>query len=298
MLPQFSIALLTGIVAATLVPPVRNVIARPIEIVLWVILFAVCLVGVLSITNPNARELTTSAFWGVDQVLTTLVSLLGAGLVGWLADNRFTIASWVTLGCGVDIMALAMLRSHRRSRGWQPRVRLAEWMELPRLSTAVPAPVMAPYAIDELNRKWAAKMAIAGATLLTWLVHFSIWARDVLMPRQADRLAHAAAVGRVESRARLESLRDTASQLKFAARGLYSAAGAPAVNGLTARATEALRTMGRARDAAELKPGRVGDIRVLLGAQSIGWYGPMRLAPTSQAEEKEDESGQTGRLAS
>lgn len=287
LLLQFSIALFTGMVAATLVPPVRKSIPRPIEFVCWVALVVVCLIGLVSITNPRARELTTSAFWGVDQVINTLVGLLGAGVVSWIVDHRFTIATGAVLVFAIDILALTMVRSYRQAVAWQPRVRLGEWMELPRRSAA-PQPVEVPYAIDELNRKWAAAFAVAGTALLALLVNLSIWARDVLLPRQAERLAHAAAVGRVESRARLESLRDTASQLRFAARSWYVAAGAPAVNGLAAKGTQA-RANGR----------RVADIHVLLGPQSIGWYGPLRPAATVQAEEEEeDAAGHADRLAS
>ena len=284
LLLQFSIALFTGMVAATLVPPVRRSIPRPVEIGLWLALVTACLIGVISITNPHARELTTSAFWGVDQVINTLVGLFGAGILSWIADHRFTIATGLVLVFAIDCFVLAMVRSYRQARAWQPQVRLGEWMELPRLAPAT-EPVVVPYAVDELNRKWAAAFAVAGAALLAWLVNFSIWARDVLLPRQAERLAHAAAVGRVESRARLESLRDTASQLMFAARSWYVAAGAPAVNGLAAKASDA---------------GRMADIHLLVNAQSIGWYGPVRPAATvpTEEEEEEDATGQADRLAS
>jgi hypothetical protein len=294
---QFSIALFTGMVAATLVPPVRRVVPPPVEIALWAVLVVVCVIGVLSITNPHARELTASAFWGVDQVLSTLVSLVGAGFVGWLIDNRFAIANFGVFAFGIDVIALALLTSFKKGRGWQPRVRLYEWMELPRESVAA-QPAEVPYALDELNQKWAAAMAVAGAAVLTWLVNFLIWARDVLLPRQAERLARAAATGRVESRARLERLRDTAAQVQFAARGWYTVAAAPAVNGLATKATEAARIIGRNAEEAELRPGRMVDLRILLSAQSLGWYGPMRRAPTVHPEEDEDESQQTGRLAS
>jgi hypothetical protein len=284
LLLQFSIALFTGMVAATLVPPVRRSIPRPVEIGLWLALVIACLIGVISITNPHARELTTSAFWGVDQVINTLVGLFGAGILSWIADHRFTIATGLVLVFAIDCFVLAMVRSYRQARAWQPQVRLGEWMELPRLAPAT-EPVVVPYAVDELNRKWAAAFAVAGAALLAWLVNFSIWARDVLLPRQAERLAHATAAGRVESRARLESLRDTASQLVFAARSWYVAAGAPAVNGLAAKASDA---------------GRMADIHVLLKAQSIGWYGPLRPAATvsTEEEEEDDATGQADRLAS
>jgi hypothetical protein len=299
LLLQFSIALFTGMVAATLVPPVRKSIPRPVEILAWTALVVACVIGIISITSPNARELTTSAVWGVDQVISTLVGLLGAGFVGWLADNRFTVATVIMFVLGTDILALALVHSYRKSRGWQPQVRLLEWMELPRLAPAAPQPVPAPYGLDELNRKWGAAAAIAGATLLTWLVNFAIWSRDVLLPRQAERLAHAAAVGRVGSRAGLESLRDTASQLQFAARAWYTAAGAPAVNDLAAKATTAVRSVrtGRGAEAPGLLS-RAAEVRVLLSTQSIGWYGPIRPAPVAREEEDEDASRQTDRLAS
>jgi hypothetical protein len=285
LLLQFSIALFTGMVAATLVPPVRRSIPRPIEVVLWVVLVIVCVIGVIDITNPKARELTASAFWGVDQVINTLVGLMGAGVVGWIVDHRFTIATCAVVVVAVDVLALAMVRSYRQAGAWQPQVRLGEWMELPHRSIA-PEPVVVPYALDELNRKWAAAFAVAGAALLAWLVNFSIWARDVVLPRQAEKL---------------ESLRDTASHLQYAARSWYAAAGAPAVNGLAAQATEAVRTARRAEaEPAGLEASRTADIHVLLSAQSIGWYGPLRpaAAVTVEEEEEGDATGQNDRLAS
>lgn len=297
LLLQFSIALCTGLVAATLIPSVRRVVPRLIEMVLWVALVVVCVIGVVSTTNPRARELTTSAFWGVDQIITTLFGLLVTAVTGWFADNRFTIAGCLAVVFAVDVMALALLRSWRESRGWQPRVRLYEWMELPPLAVPAAEPVPVPYAIDELNRKVAAAMTVAGAALFIRLVNVSIWARDVVRPRVAALLTLATAAGRVESRARLESLRVTALHLQFAARRWYVTAGAPAASRLAAKATDAVRAIGDGRVAAELMPGRAVDIHVLL-AQSIGWYGPVRPTPTVFEGEDEDESGQTGRLAS
>src|SRR5207248_80382 len=83
-----------------------------------------------------------------------------------------------------------------------------------------------------LNRRVAAGLAIAGAAALTRMLDAAIWFRDVMLPRQARRLANAAVAGRVGSRARLESLRDASAHLQFAARSWYAAAGEPAINGL------------------------------------------------------------------
>jgi hypothetical protein len=301
LLLQFSIALFTGMVSATLVPPVRKSIPRPVEVGLWVALVIVCVVGVGSITNPIVRELTSAAFWGVDQIITTTAGLLVAGIIGWILEHRFPIASWVAVACLIDILLLALVRSHRKSKGWEPVVRLREWMELPRLATPAREQVAVPYAIDVINRRWAAAIAVAGAAMVSGSIRFSIWARDVLLPRQAERLAHAAAAGRVGSRAQLESFRDTASHLRFAARAWYAAAGVPAVNGFAAKATEAVRALKAEQRGVTAEPaaGRVVDIHVLLSAQSIGWYGPIRPAPAAPIEEEEeDAAGHTGRLAS
>jgi len=276
-------------------------VPRAVEMALWAALVVVCVLGVLSITNPHARELTASAVWGVDRVIITLAALLGAALTGWLLDNRFTLATGLTMVCGVDILVLALLRSYREGRAWQPRVRLYEWMELPRLTIPAAEPVAVPYAVDVLSRKLEARTAVAGAALLAWSVQFLIWSRDVMLPRQAARLAHAATMGCVESRAGLESLRDIAAQLRFAARAWYVAAAAPAVNKLAAKATEAVRTAGSGGlgdGAPDETPGRAVDISVLVSALSIGWYGPMRPGSMVEGEEDEDESPQTGRLAS
>lgn len=300
LLLQFSIALFTGMVAATLVPPVRKSIPRPVEVLAWTALVVACVLGVISITSPDARELTTAAAWGIGQVLSTLVGLLGAGVVGWLGDNRFVVATIAVFVVGVDILALAIAYSYRKSRGWQPQVRLAEWMELPRLTVAAAQPVAVSYALDELNRKAAAAVAVAGAAVLTWLVNFAIWSRDVMLPRHAERMSRAAEVGRVGSRAGLESFRDTASHLQFAARAWYMVAGAPAVNDLATKATDAVRavTSRRGAGAPGLAPSRAVDIHPLLSPQSIGWYGPMRPAPMVREGEDEDASGHTDRLAS
>ena len=306
LLLQFSIALFTGMVAATLIPPVRKSIPRPFEIVLWAALVMACVIGLVNIANPHARELTSSAFWGVDQVINTLAALLGAGALSWIADHRFTIASDLALVCAIDILTLVMVRSHRQARELQPQVRLGEWMVLPRLLAPALQSVAAPSAIDELNRKWAAAFAIAGAALLAALVNFSIWVRDVLLPRQAERLGQAAKLGRVESRTRLESLRELALQLQFAARSWSTAAGVPAVNGLAAKAGEALRTVTTVQGGGEpaaVRGSRAADIHVLLSAESIGRHGPLRPAATLPPQDEEeveerDAAGQTDRLAS
>jgi hypothetical protein len=271
---QFSIALFTGMVAATFVPPVRRAIPRPVEICLWVAFVTVCVLGVTSITDNNAREVSTSAIWGADQIFNTTVGLMLSGAGGWIYDHRFPIASWLVILAGTDIFALMFLHSARNAQPWRPRVRLREWMEIPVpvAEAAYGRQSVRSDALVDLNRRLAAWGAIAATAALAALVELSIWMRDVLIPRQAGRLAVAAAASHVESRTRLDSLRDATDHLRFAARSWYSAAGQPLVNDLAARTARAAR---RSLKPVALRPGEIVDIQALLSAQSIGWYGPL-----------------------
>lgn len=303
LLLQFSIALFTGMVAATFVPPVRRSIPRPVEVILWIALVTVCLVGVVSITDPNARELSASVAWGADQVINTAVGLLFGGAGGWLSDHRFKLASWLVIVAGVDIFALMFLGSWRRARAWQPRVRLREWMELPVQAPSAPARPQRAHAayaaVVRVNRRVAAAAAVAVASVLGRMVDATIWLRDVIVPGGAGQVAHAAAVGRLESRARLGELREASAHLQFAARAWYAAAGAPAINELASRASVAMRSAGVVRRA-RLRAGQVIDIQALLNAQSIGWYGPFSPVPEPPLEEDTDAEPQRpkDRLAS
>jgi hypothetical protein len=300
---QFSIALFTGMVAATFAPPVRRAIPRSVEVSMYVALIVSCLLGVMSVKEPHARELTATLVWGVDQILNTVAGLLGAGILAWLHawlyNHRFAIADGMILLLGADVLALMLIGSWRSGRAWQPRVRLREWMELP--SPAVEPQTAPSDALDDVNRRWAAAVARAGAAALTSQARFSTWAREVMIPREAQRLARAAAAGGVESRERLDSLRDTAAHVQFAARSWYTAAGAPALDSLTARTVEALEHAAAARRGRRLAafgPDHVVDIQALLNAQSTGWYSPMLPALPAPAPEDEDGSEHSDRLAS
>jgi hypothetical protein len=303
LLLQFSIALFTGLVAATLVPTVRRSVPRFVEVLFWIGLVVVCTIGIISITDPNARELSASAAWGVDQLITTLVALSLGGVVSWLLENRFVLATWLVIIAGVDILVLVLRSSMRTGMGWQPRVRLGEWMELPVPAAPARQPMPLADPLADLNRKLAGVVAVLGTTALAKIVVLSIWIRDVALPREARRLANTAEAGRVESRARLESLRDATAHLQFAARAWYAAAGAPAVSTLAAKATDAVRTARAAQRGFRppaLRPGQVIDIQALLSAQSIGWYGPLSAPPKPQVDGDDDaaESQRSDRLAS
>ena len=184
LLLQFSIALFTGMVAATFVPPIRRSIPRPVEVLLWVALITACAIGLSSVTSENARNLTTSVVWATDQVINTILGLLLGGVGAWISAHRFLIATWLIIVAGGDLFALMLLRSIRRARVGQPRVRLGEWMEMPPARPVLPQTAAASHGV---NRRWAAAVALAGASLLTGLIDFTIWMRDVIMPRQSGR---------------------------------------------------------------------------------------------------------------
>jgi len=305
LLLQFSIALFTGMVAATFVPPVRRSIPKPVEVLLWVGFVSVCVLGMASISDPNARELSASAAWGADQILNTMVGLMLGGVGGWFLDHRFSIASWLVIIAGADIFALMFLKSVRSARPWRPRIRLREWMELP---VAEPAAVVSRRRLAmadplaDVNRRLAAIGAIGATAFLAKTIDLSIWARDVMVPREARRLAQAAQTGRVESRARLEGLRDATAHLNYAARSWYAAAGEPAINGLAIKAGSAVRTARAAKQGLKpsaLLPEQVIDIQALMSAQSLGWYGPLNAGPKQSPGKQDDaESQRSDRLAS
>ena len=295
---QFTIALCAGLVAATLAPAVRRSIPRWFEMTMWAALIFVCWIGIASIKEPHVRELTDSVNWAVGRIATTLLGLAGANVRDVLLANRFTIANAAVTLFGADLLALALLSSYREGRAWQPQVRLGEWMELP-VAAASPATAaeLAPSAIDDLNVRLAAATATAGAAAATWSTQFLIWARDVGLPRAEKRLALAAAMGRVETKVWLESVRETAHEVELAARNRYAGT-APEVNKLALRVAAILNGVVEAEQrivSGKQNLAQVVDIQALRIAQSLG-----RLGPETSTDEKEEENGpeHTDRLAS
>lgn len=296
---QFSIALCAGLVAATLAPAVRRSIPRWFEMTLWAAFIFVCWIGIASIKEPHVRELTDSVNWAVGQIATTLLGLAGANVRDVLLANRFTIANAAVTLLGADLLALALIASYKEGRAWQPQIRLREWMELPAAAAPQPAVVeLAPSAIDDLNDRLAAATATAGAAAATWSVQFLIWARDVGLPRAEKRLALAAAVGRVETKVWLESVRETALELEGAARAKYAGT-APEVNKLALRVAGILNGVTEAEQqivSGQQNLAQVVDIQALRIAQSLGRPGPEETS----TDEKEEKIGpeHTDRLAS
>jgi hypothetical protein len=171
-------------------------------------------------------------------------------------------------------------------------------MELPR--AVAPAAALAPVgpsAIEELNERLAAASAVAGAAAATWSVQFLIWARDVGLPRAEARLALAAAVGRVETKVLLESVRETARELESGARNRVASSG-PEVNKLALRVAAILNGVVDAEH--RIVPGaksiaQVVDLQALRIAQTLG---RIDKAAASTPEKEEENAEQSERLAS
>lgn len=114
------------------------------------------------------------------------------------------VADWIVLIFGLDLLAIVLLRTHRTSVTWQPRVRLRDWMEMPRLGKLQPSPARAASGVDELNERFNRWAPLATAAALTQLTLFLIWSLDVLMPATGRRL-RAAVIAAQNARRRVAS---------------------------------------------------------------------------------------------
>lgn len=188
MISEILIAAFAGMV---LIATFRKGTPRAVEIVLWVGLVWACFLGLTSAHNQQARALTAATVWGVSQMVGTIAGLLEQGALGWVADRRFAIADWVVLLFGVDLLVLTLMLTRREAAGWQPRVRLGEWMELPRLSRPVAAPATVS-AVEEINQRFNLWAPVATAAALTWLTLLLIWTGDVVIPTTGRKLKGAA----------------------------------------------------------------------------------------------------------
>jgi hypothetical protein len=192
------IALFAGLVAFAIM---RRGTSRPVELVLWIGLVWVCVLGVTSTHDKQTRELTSAAAWGLAQTASTVGGLMGQNLLAWLGEHQVQVATWVVLVFCVDLLLVVLLHAHREAVGWQPRVRLRDWLEMPRPGKPEPAPARVASGADQLNEqfnRWAPR-ATAGALMNVTLL--LIWSLDVLLPAAAQRLRYAAfAVNRARSR--------------------------------------------------------------------------------------------------
>lgn len=189
MVSEFLIALFVGLV---LIATFRRNTPIAVEIVLWIGLVWVCVLGITGNNAPAARALTGAAVWGLSQMVGSVAGLAEQGTFQWLVDRRFAIADWFVLLFGVDLLVLTLMLTRREALGWQPRIRLGgDWMELPRLPRPVPAPVTVS-AVDEINRRFNLWAPVATAAALTWLTLLLIWTGDVVIPTTGRKLKGAA----------------------------------------------------------------------------------------------------------
>lgn len=184
---EFLIALFAGLLAFAIM---RRGTSRPVELVLWIGLVWVCVLGITSTHDKQARQLTQAAVWGSTQIMGSMAGLMGQGFMGWVSQNRILVADWVVLIFGLDLLALVILRTHRRSAGWQPRVRLRDWMEMPRPGTAAVQPALAPAGsgVDEINQRFNRWAPVAATSAATRLTLFVLWSLEVVLPATARKL--------------------------------------------------------------------------------------------------------------
>ncbi|HUZ87538.1 MAG TPA: hypothetical protein VNF26_11375 [Candidatus Baltobacterales bacterium] len=169
--------------------------------VIWLALIWVCLLVIIGL-DQHAQTLTAAVIWAAPQAAVMMVRPLSEGVLRWIEAARFVIADWVVLLFAADVLALALVSSHRWAKGWQPQVRLGEWMELPRPAPLRPVTVSA---VDEINRRFAAWGRVAAAPALTGAAFARTWfAERAIAPvgRELRRAAHA--VGAAPQRMRAE----------------------------------------------------------------------------------------------
>lgn len=193
---QFSVAAFAGMALAMMVPAVRRSVPRWMEAFIWLGLIVTCWLAITSLQHTNTRFLTESMAWGANQIVNSSVGLVIGGVRSWISDHRFVIANGLVTLVGADILLLALLQSHRKGVGWQPRILLGEWIEVPLMRAPAPAHVPVPYALDEWNRRAERATAMLGTAILAGLIHMLVWTRDVLY-RGARGDANLAMNGRI-----------------------------------------------------------------------------------------------------
>jgi hypothetical protein len=189
MISEFLIAVFAVMVA---IATFRRNTPRAVEVLLWVGLIWVCLLAVTSARDQQSRALTGAALWGASQMVGTIAAVAQQSVVQWLLDRRFLIADWVVLLFGVCLLLLTFLMTRREALGWQPRVRLGDWMELPRVSRPPQRARVTVSAVDEINQRFNVWAPVATAAAMTWLTLLLIWTGDVVIPTTGRKLKGAA----------------------------------------------------------------------------------------------------------
>ncbi|TMF01328.1 MAG: hypothetical protein E6I39_03490 [Chloroflexi bacterium] len=163
------IALFAGMVGFAIL---RRGTARSVEILLWIGLIWVCVLGVTSTHDKQTRELTSAAAWGATQSVGAVAGVMSQTFMAWLSE--------------------LLLQTHRQAVGWQPRVRLRDWMEMPRPAKPQPAQAPVDAGVDELNARFNRWAPLATAGALMQMTLLLIWSLDVMVPAAARKLRHAA----------------------------------------------------------------------------------------------------------
>lgn len=140
----------TAFTVATLVPPVHRFLPRPLQAVIWIGFVGVSVLRVTGVTDPKVREATSALVWAGGGLLYMQAAAVPAAVQGWIAANSFTVAILMIVAAGADVLALALIRSHRSARLSMPGVHLGEWFVLPR-----PAAAPAPDPLVEVDRRFA-----------------------------------------------------------------------------------------------------------------------------------------------
>ena len=84
------IALFAGMVGLAIM---RRGTPRAVELVLWVGLIWVCVLGVTSTHDKQVRELTSAAAWGLTQTAGAVAGLMGQSFLAWLSEHRIAWSS-------------------------------------------------------------------------------------------------------------------------------------------------------------------------------------------------------------
>lgn len=266
------IALFAALVAFAIM---RRGTSRAVEIVLWIGLIWVCVLGLTSTHDKQTRELTTAAVWGATQTVGAVAGIMGQSFLTWLSEHRIAVATWVVLAFGVDLLAIVLLQTHRQAIGWQPRVRLRDWMEMPR--PVKPQPVRVPVAsgVDELNARFNRWAPLATAGALMWLTLLLIWSLDVLVPAAARGLREAV----------------------FAADGARRrvAEGAHEVIGEPARLTKVVDIETLAMRAASVRGWAGGALNQVASAPEFDWMTGYQALPRVEGGMEDDEAQERDR---
>lgn len=167
---QFYVAAFAGMAAAMIAPSVRRAVPRWAEALIWLGLIVSCWMAITGLGQANSRFLTESIAWGSGRIVNTTLGFMFAALLGWVVEHRFVIANAVVTLAGADLLALALVWSWRVGQGWQPRIALHEWFEVPLERNALPAPVSVTYALDEWNPRVERALRRLGAAILKRIV--------------------------------------------------------------------------------------------------------------------------------